>query len=189
MLAVLRQTIRRRRAGLLWWGLGLVGLAGLLAVAYPTVRNNTELDRTFAGLPPGVQAALGLDSGNLLTSPVGYLNSQYFANLLPIVFLVFGIGLAAWCISGDEAAGTLELLLANPVSRLRVALERTGALVVLLALLSVLSSLVLVVLAPLVGLSKGLDPTRIVAATAATALLALTFASLAFWSCPGFVDT
>jgi ABC-2 type transport system permease protein len=180
MLAVLRQAMWRRRAGLVWWSLGLVGLAGLLAVAYPTVRGNGELDRTFAGLPPGVQAALGLDPGNALTSPVGYLNSQYFANLLPIVFLVYGIGVAAWCIGGDEAAGTLELLLANPLGRVRVALERAGALVALVAVLSAVPALALAVLAPPVGLTRGLSPARIVEATAGTALLALTFSALAF---------
>jgi ABC-2 type transport system permease protein len=180
MLTVLRQVLWRRRISTLWWSLGLAGFAALLALAYPTVRDNSELDKTFAGLPPGVQAALGLDPGSPLTSPVGYLNSQYFANVLPVMLLVFGIGLAAWCISGDEAAGTLELLLSNPVSRIRVAAERAGALVVLLAILTLVSAGTVAVLAPAVGLSKGLGVGQIVAATAATGLLALTFAALAF---------
>src|SRR5487761_36631 len=101
MLSVLRQVVWRRRISTLWWGLGLAGFAALLGIAYPTVRDNSELDKTFAGLPPGVQAALGLQAG-LITSPAGYLNSQYFANILPILLLVFGIGLAAWSIGGDE---------------------------------------------------------------------------------------
>lgn len=42
----------------LWWSLGLAAFGALLALAYPTVRDNSELDKTFAGLPPGVQAAL-----------------------------------------------------------------------------------------------------------------------------------
>jgi ABC-2 type transport system permease protein len=180
MLSVLRQVLWRRRISTLWWSLGLVGFAALLALAYPTVRDNSALDKTFAGLPPGVQAALGLDPGSPLTSPVGYLNSQYFANVLPVMLLVFGIGLAAWCISGDEAAGTLELLLSNPVSRIRVAAERAGALVVLLAVLTLVSSAIMALLAPAVGLSKGLNLGQIVAATTATGLLALSFASLAF---------
>src|SRR5215469_14758444 len=98
MLAVLSQVVWRRRLNLLWWSLGVLGLDALLAVAYPTVRDNAELDRTFAGLPPAVQASLGLDAASRLTSPAGYLNSQYFANLLPMVLLVFAIGLAAWSI-------------------------------------------------------------------------------------------
>jgi beta-exotoxin I transport system permease protein len=130
-------------------------------------------------LPPGVQAVLGLQAG-ALTSPPGYLNSQYFANLLPILLLVFGIGLAAWSVAGDEAAGTLELLLSNPISRLRLALERAGALIVALALLTALAGLGLVALAPSTGLSRGLTAERILDASIATGLLALTFAALAF---------
>lgn len=106
MVPVLRQAVRRRRTSLLWWSLGLAGVVGLLAVAYPTVRDNHELDKTFAGLPPGVQGLLGLGGQITLTSPVGYLNSQFFANLLPVMLLVFAVGVAPWAISGDEAAGT-----------------------------------------------------------------------------------
>lgn len=179
-MSILWQVVQRRRISLFWWGLGLVLFVGLLAVAYPTVRNNGELDKTFGGLPPGVEALLGLSATNTLTSPAGYLNSQYFANVLPLILLVFGIGLGAWAISGDEAAGTLELLLANPVSRTRVALERAAALVLLLALLTAVATAALLVLAPPTGLSQGLSLGRMMAATAACGLLALTFATVAF---------
>jgi ABC-2 type transport system permease protein len=163
----------------MWWSLGVLATDALLGVAYPTVRDNSELDKTFAGLPPGVQAALGLQAG-LITSPAGYLNSQYFANILPILLLVFAIGLAGWSIGGDEGAGTLELLLANPISRLRLAFERSGALVLEVAALTAVAGLGLVALAPATGLSKGLTPDRILEATVAAGLLALTFAALAY---------
>ena len=94
MIPVLTQTLRRRRTSLAWWALAVAGMCALLAVAYPTVRDNNELDKTFANLPPGVEALLGLSGGNLLTSPAGYLDSQFFANILPIMLLVFAVGLA-----------------------------------------------------------------------------------------------
>jgi ABC-2 type transport system permease protein len=175
-----RKVLRRRRASLIWWVLGMVGMVGLLAVAYPTVRDNSELDRTFADLPPGVLAILGLGEGDLLTSPVGYLNSQFFANVLPVMLLIFAVGVAAWSVSGDEAAGTLELLLANPVGRVRVALERVVAMVVLLAGLTLVCAATLAVLAPSTGLDDGLPAARMLAATVACALLALAFAAMAF---------
>ena len=53
-----------------------------------------------------------------------------------------------WTIGGDEAAGTLELLLSNPIGRMRVAAERSGALVVELAALTAVAGIGLVVLAP-----------------------------------------
>lgn len=173
------QVLWRRRFSLIWWCAGVLAADVLLAVAYPTVRENSELDSTFAGLPPGVQAALGLQAG-AISSPAGYLNSQYFANLLPILLLVFAIGLAAWCIAGDEAAGTLELLLSNPVGRVRVALERSLAVVVELGALTAVAGLGLVALAPVTGLNNGLPATRVLEAAVATGLLALTFAAIAF---------
>jgi hypothetical protein len=44
MPEVLIQVIWRRRFSLLWWSLGIVAADALLAVAYPTVRDNNELD-------------------------------------------------------------------------------------------------------------------------------------------------
>ena len=173
------QVIWRRRLSLLWWSMGVLAADVLLAIAYPTVRDNSELDKTFAGLPPGVQAALGLQAG-AITSPAGYLNSQYFANLLPILLLVFAIGLAAWSIGGDEGAGTLELLLSNPLSRVRVSLERAGGLVAELAIVTAVAGLGLVLLAPATGLTQGLGVDRILEAALATGLLALAFSTLAF---------
>ena len=165
----------------LWWAIGVAGFAALLALAYPTVRGNSALDKTFAGLPPGVQAALGLDPGSSLTAPIGYLNSQYFANILPAVYLIFAIGLAAWSVAGDESAGTLELLLANPVSRVRVAFERAVGLALLLSALTATSIIAMAVLAPPFGLTNGLGLWNIAAATVASALLAMTFASVALF--------
>jgi len=180
MLTVYTHALRRRRTSLIWWSIGIAAMAALLAVAYPTVRDNNELDKTFANLPAGVEALLGLSGGNTLTSPAGYLNSQFYANILPVMLLVFGIGLAAWTIAGAEAAGTLELLLANPISRARVALARFAALTTLLAALAAVCIITLAVLAPPYGLNRGLDLGHITAATVAATLLALIFAAVAF---------
>jgi ABC-2 type transport system permease protein len=165
---------------LLGWSLGLVSVAGLLAVAYPTVRDNAELDKTFTSLSPGVQALLGLGDGLALTSPAGYLNSQFFANVLPVMLLVFAVGTAAWAVAGDEAAGTLELLLANPVGRARVAIARAAALALLLGVLTAVCAAALAAMAPAAGLDQGLPPLRLVHATVACGALALAFAAVAF---------
>jgi ABC-2 type transport system permease protein len=180
MLAVLSHVLWRRRTGLAWWALGLVAVVGLLTVAYPTVRDNAELDKTFAGLSPSVQALLGLGGGLTLTSPAGYLNSQFFANLLPVMLLVFAVGVAGWAVAGDEAAGTLELLLANPISRARLAVGRAAALGLLLAALTATCALALAAMAPAAGLDRGLPALRMVQATVACGGLALVFAAAAF---------
>lgn len=180
MFGVLTHMLRRRAAATIWWTIGLIGLAALLAVAYPTVRGNSELDKTFADLPPGVASLLGLSEGDLLTSPSGYLNSQMFANILPMCLLIFGIGAAAWTVAGDEAAGTFELLVTNPISRTRVALARYAGLTASMALLALASWATLAALATPTKLTPGVSAARLAAATAGAGLLALVFATVAF---------
>jgi ABC-2 type transport system permease protein len=181
MVSIWTHMLRRRTVATIWWAIGLAALAALLAAAYPTVRGNSELDKTFADLPPSVAALLGLSGGNLLTTPAGYLDSQFYANILPLTLLIFAIGAAAWTIAGDEAAGTLELLTVNPVSRTRIALARYGGLLTLLGVLGLVCWVAMAALAPATGLTNdGVTIGRLAAATAACALLALEFATIAY---------
>lgn len=177
---VFTQAIRRRAVGLTWWCLGVAAATALIVGAYPTVRDNDSLNSTFAKLPASIQAALGLSPGTALTAPVGYLNSQFFTNVLPIILLVFALSVAAWTIAGDEAGGTLELLLANPISRFRVCVERVGALAVMVILLTAVGLAVLSLLAPIVQLTARLDAMHVLAAFIATAAFAIVSASLCF---------
>jgi ABC-2 type transport system permease protein len=179
MSAVLVQAIRRRRTGLLGWSLGLIGVVALVALSYPAVRGNAELDRTFAQLSPAVRSLLGLSGAAPLTSPIGYLDSQLFANLLPVMLLIFGIGAGAWAIAGDEAAGTLELLLANPVSRAQVAIARFSAVALMLAGLSAVTLAALLAARGPAGLGQVTQP-HLAAAVAATAAMGLAYAAVAF---------
>ena len=52
-----------------------------------------------------------------LASPAGYLNSQIYALLAPLLLLIFSIGGGAGAVAGEEERGTLDLLLAHPVRR------------------------------------------------------------------------
>lgn len=110
-----------------------------------------------------------------ISSAPGYLQGRYFG-LVPVLLLIFGIGLGASAIGGSEEDGTLELLLSNPVSRRRVALERLAGVIVLVGLLGATATISVLALAPLVGLLDGVRVANVVAATA----LALVHASIAF---------
>jgi ABC-2 type transport system permease protein len=58
-----------------------------------------------------------------------------FSAIGPVLLVVFGIGVGAQAIGGLDEAGRLEPLLANPVTRTRLAVERYLAGVALLGLL------------------------------------------------------
>ena len=139
-----------RRRSTLWWSAGTAALVALVIASYPSVRDSsTGFDSYLDSLPEGVVDLLGAQAG--LASPSGYLNSQIYSNLFPLLLVVLGIGAASWAVAGSEGEGTLEMLLANPVSRARVALERLAGVVVLTGAVALVATGVTAALFPLCG--------------------------------------
>jgi ABC-2 type transport system permease protein len=158
----------------------MVGLVAFTVAFYPSVKGNASFDELFKDLPDTVRALVGAQEGVPISSPAGYLHARLFSIMVPVLLLTFGIGLGARAIGGNEADGTLELLLANPVTRPRVVAERYLAVVLLLAAVTVALSVSLLAFAPLVGLLDGIRISRLLAAGAAAFCLALIHATLAF---------
>ncbi|MGH2759926.1 MAG: ABC transporter permease subunit, partial [Actinomycetota bacterium] len=138
-MTIALRLLKDRRRSLVWWSAGVLSYLLLQLSFYPALREQPALDDALENLPEGIQKLFG--AGDLpLTSPAGYLHSQVFTTALPIVLLVFGIALGARAIAGSEDDGTLELLLANPVSRARVAVERYAGMAALILLLGALTT-------------------------------------------------
>ena len=153
--AITRRMIGDRRKSLLWWTFGITVLVVIMAATYPSIRDTGDaLDEYVASLPEGLRQAFGLE-GASIASPEGYLTSQLYSNLYPIVILVLALGLTAWAVAGSESDGSLELVLANPASRTRVALARYVGAAVIVAFVTVVSTAALVLLAPVFGLDEG----------------------------------
>jgi ABC-2 type transport system permease protein len=153
--SITRRMIGDRRKSLFWWTFGVTVLVVIMAATYPSIRDTGDaLDEYVASLPEGLRQAFGLE-GASIASPEGYLTSQLYSNLYPIVILIMALGLTAWSIAGSENDGSLETVLANPVSRVRVALARGVGAATMVAVVTAVSTGALVLLAPLFGLDEG----------------------------------
>lgn len=172
---VFTKSIREQRRSLLWWGLGLVALTAITVLYYPTIRNTPELNQMMENLPEGLRALIGGEGD--LVSAAGYLNSQLFALMVPLLFLIYAIALGAGAIAGEEERGTLDLLLAQPVDRRRLVLDKFAALASLVAALGVILWVAVWIGARLVELPIGGG--RLAAATLGAALMAILFGALA----------
>lgn len=175
---VLRQMLAERRRSMLWWSVSIGALAAIIGASYPTVRDvGSQVEQLVRQLPRGVLELMGASGG--LVTPEGYLNGRFYSGLFPILLLVFGIMVAAWTVAGAEREGTLEPLLANPVSRGRVALERFAGTAILLAVVTFAGTAVFVVLrGPFELTTLGIG--RLVAAGVGVFLLAMVFTALTF---------
>ncbi len=116
MMPIIKWTLRQRRWSIVGWSLGAFGLIFLNLIFYPTFKDQAaELQKSFDGLPA---AAVQLFGGSTdFFSPIGFLNSQIFFLLLPMLIGVLAIGLGGSLLAREEQEGTIESLLARPVSR------------------------------------------------------------------------
>jgi len=175
---VLGQMLAARWRSTLWWSVGTAALVLLVLAAYPSVRDSSSgFDSYLDSLPEGVVDLIGAQAG--LASPSGYLNSQMYSNIFPLLLIVMGIGAASWAVAGSESEGTLEMLLANPVTRTRAAVERFAGVVVLTGVVALVATVVTALMLPVVDLT-GLPGEAVWAAGLGSWTLALSFSAVSF---------
>lgn len=122
MSPLLRKTLHDQGRAVVAWGMGLAGLAVMYAAFYPSVRKSGAALQQYVdhNLPQAFKTLIGGD----LTSPAGYLRSETFSALGPILFLVFTIGAGARAIAGEEEDRTLDLLLSTPIRRSQILFDK-----------------------------------------------------------------
>ncbi len=133
---MLRSELRLSLRSVLVWSVSIAALVVLVVGVYPSIRGNHSFDSLYGNLSPTMQALLG---GSSLTSATGYLSTQLFAFFLPAVMLVFAISRGAAAVAGEEEQHTLDLLLAQPIRRRNVYLQKSAAVLAGIAALTVAS--------------------------------------------------
>jgi len=162
-----------QRRGYVGWVIGVAAMAIVNAVFYPWM-DTPEMAEAMAAIPEDLLLAFGWQD---LISPEGYLAGQVFDLLGPMLLIIYAIAAGSAAIAGDEEAGTLEQLIAHPVARASVLLQRAAALAVGLAGLGAAVWIALLAVNDLSGLH--IPPGLLAAACLQMVLLALCFGALA----------
>lgn len=168
--SLVRKTLRDYRRSILGWGLGLAALTLMQLAVYPSVHSQGAKMRDLVNsYPSAFKAMFGMEGVDFTSGP-GYLSTETFSLLAPLMLIGLGIALGTGAIAGEEERGTLELLMANPVSRTRVlAAKALGSLSALVA------AAVMLYLATLVGAAAfdmSVSPGMLAEATCAVLVLA-----------------
>lgn len=122
----------------LGWSIAIFLIISLTNAFFPSIKGAEELDEIFNQLPDALQPLFG---NVQLSTPMGYLLTETYLFFLPAVLLVYAIGRGAYSLAGEEEAGTLDLLLAQPISRVRLYLLKTFTLLVTLSWFAILALL------------------------------------------------
>tara|TARA_B110000438_G_C15706665_1_gene603472 strand:- start:154 stop:951 length:798 start_codon:yes stop_codon:yes gene_type:complete len=121
-----------RRKSLTIWTVVLSLLAMLIISMYDSV--GREFSQIFEDGGGSFQAFFGeeVDPG----TPAGWLGFELYGIFLPVCLAIITIGMGSSSIGAEEDSGTLELLLASPISRSRIMIEKSLALVTVAFIIS-----------------------------------------------------
>jgi ABC-2 type transport system permease protein len=136
--SVFLKTVYDKRWFVFGWSLGVMAMLGFTAAFFPTFRDS-GLDEIMKTIPPALKSMLGEMSeyGNF----PGYVASAVYGLRAQMLFIPLAIILGYSLGVSDEASARLYQLLAQPISRRRVLLEKYAAGLVVLAVIVVLCAL------------------------------------------------
>ncbi len=175
--SVLTKTLRDQRRSLLVWAVALVALVALYVAVYPSVKGNSTFTKLLDQMPRAYRALFTTESGADFSTPAGYLNTELLTFMGPLLVLIYAIISGSGAVAGEEEHHTLDLLLANPISRARMLVEKFAALVTGTVFLMVVLWVALVA----EGTAAGMDISllRTAAALLHLGLLGIEFGTLA----------
>lgn len=171
---VFAKTLWDQRRGIVVWAIGIAAVGVLYAAFYPSI-NNPEMEAALEAYPQGLLDAIGFTD---ITTPEGYLGSTTYGLLGPVLIIIYAAALGARAIAGEEEAGRLDVLLAHPVERWQVVVQRAAALLVAL-LVAGLALLLAMTIASGPAQFASIGVGNLAAASVQLALLGLLFGTLA----------
>ncbi len=174
LLPVLRRSLADSWRSLLGWTLGVAAALALYLPLYPSINGAGQMDQMMASMPPELVKTMGLEQ---IGSGPGYVQGTFYGLIGVLLLTIAGTSWGSSAIAGAEESGRLELDLAHGVGRVQYALESAASIVVRLLWLGAFAAFVVLVLN---GPSElGLEPTNVIAASAALVGLTLLSAAVA----------
>jgi len=117
MFTIFRNAFSRYRGQILGWGVALGLLCLYLAQFYDTIAAQKEVYlQMMEAFPKELMAFFSTSDASEMFTPSGFLNIEFFS-YMPIIIGIFAILAGSGMLAGDEESGTMDLVLAHPVSR------------------------------------------------------------------------
>ncbi len=177
--SVFLKTLYDSRRAILGWSLGLGALGLLTVLFYPSVKEaGAYYDQMLQLMPREYLAFMGNITS--FTRIDGYMTASLMV-YLPVMLAIYAIGLAVRLVTGEVESGTMDLLLAHPLPRWRVVVEKYAAMATALFAICLIFGLILLVGGLMIrSYTPDLPPIRWLLAGLNVFPLTLFFGSVAF---------
>ena len=159
------------RKSIIIWALSMAALMLMMVLMFPSIGESGGYAAIANEMPDAMKAFVG-EFGNVST-PEGFLGVEMYSMMVPVMLLVLAVGQGSGAIGKEEDSGTLELLLASPLSRTKILFQKA---------LAMITNVIIVGMSAVVGIYIGklfvefdIDFSKIFWATAVASMLAIVF--------------
>ena len=114
---VASKSLRDQRWQIVGYGLALLSMAAMIVFIWPSYKTTVAT----IDLPQAVQAFLGSDL-SYATAP-GFVSAEFFS-WIPVLLIIYAVVQGTGAIAGEEGSGTIDLLMAQPVARSTMVLQK-----------------------------------------------------------------
>jgi ABC-2 type transport system permease protein len=150
------------------------GMTAYFAILFPTYSKILDIQSLMAKMGPLAKLMGASGDVNTLT---GFLHIELFSMILPALMVALVAGMGSGFTAGEESRGTIDILLSYPISRRRLVLEKSLAVLVACVVTAAVTWVCGVAGAAIS--STALAPDKLAAACLMLVLISLVFGSLA----------
>ena len=143
---LLRGTLHQHRNSIFWFSFGLVSYAWMMTWFYPQL-SGTEYAELVESMPAEMMAIFGGTEVSF-ASMGGYFQTEYLGLMWMLIVASALIIFGARAFAGEIADGTMEFVLTQPISRVKVAITRVVALIGYAVVLAVASFAPIMIFGP-----------------------------------------
>lgn len=148
MFTIFRNTFARYRGQILGWGLSLALLGAMIVGLYDMMLARQEqYTKLFNSFPKELMAFFNASDMATMFTPSGFINLEFFS-YMTIIIGIFAVMNGSGLLASDEESGILDLVLAYPISRMRLFTGRLMAFIAATIALLVITWLGFVVIEP-----------------------------------------
>lgn len=121
-IALIRRVLKDHRKGILGWTFGIVVLVVIQLAVYPTIRSSAEdWSRLANQFPDAIKKIFRMDD---YASERGYLTTELLSFTLPFIIMGLGSTWGARIATEEEDAGSADIILSLPISRIEYITSR-----------------------------------------------------------------
>lgn len=154
MISIFKRFFRDRWVSLVIYVVAGIAFLWMYVALFPYIKSQSDqLNQLLNSYPESMKKAFGMQTSMLFSSLEGYISTEMFSFFWPMLVSFLGVATGALIVAGEIEIGTIELILAQPVSRLKIYFGKYLVGLVNILIFVVLSIIAIVPLAKIYHIS------------------------------------